>query len=495
MKTRLGLVLTTSLLVGAGACASGGGSTAGGGGGETAAPAGEAIPTGEPVRENEFTQAAETHLEQGDDALEEGNEAEARTHYQQAADAAGQAIAQDGTNPLPWLQGGLANLGLEEYQAADSMLSRAEELRPIYGLTTIDQVRETQWIALYQQAAPLVNEGEYAQAAEVLEQAHFMYQERPEAMLILGQLWAQQGRYDDAVQVLRQGLEVVDSEDAREEMDEETIAAWEEQAEGIPTVLAQSLVNAGHLEEGAAAFRELLEEQPDNLQFRQTLANIYVEMQQPDSALAIYSELMQREEMDSEGLYQIGLGLWQLEEYERAADAFSQAVAESPMDRDATEMWARALQIAHPPGDEETEPPPEAALEELKEASELWLELDPFSQTAYLITAQTVNRMGDQEYAAQLLEEANELPVLVSNLQFQRVVTGGGTVRGTIQNASLEQGTPVTVEVTFYGEGASEVGTESVTVEMPAVDATQSFEVRLQSDQQVLGYTYSIEGV
>lgn len=494
MKTRLGLVLATSALIGAGGCASGGGSTSGGGvSTSTAAPAGETIDPGESPRENEHTEAADEHLDQGDAALEEEDEAGARMHYEEAAAAADQAIALDERNPLPWLQGGLAHLGLENYQAADSMLTRAEELRPLYELD-LDPMREQVWVELYQDAAPLVSEGDYDAAAEIFEDAHHIYKERPEAMLTLGQIWAQQGRYDEAVEILQRGLELVNDEELRETMDEETLTAWEEQAEGIPAVIAQSLMNAGRFEEGADALRALVAENPENLEYRRNLANLYVQMELPDSAEAIYTELLETGALGADANYQIGIGLYQIGLYDRAAAAFQETVTDAPQDRDAAEMWARSIQIANQPGGEAGDTTPEPILQELQEASELWLELDPYNQNAHVVLAQTENRLGNQERAAELIRAVEQLPVTITTLQLQRMPTGG-TVQGTIQNVSLDAGTPVTVEVTFYGEGTAPVGSESVTVELPAPDATQNFEVVFESETRIRGYTYTIDGL
>lgn len=494
MKTRLGIVLATSALIGAGACASGGGSTEGTASPTANTPGVETLDPGEAPVENEHTEAADNHLEQANEALEEGDEGTARTHFQAAAESAEQAIAMQSNNPLPWFQGGLANIGLGNYVAADSMLVRAEDLRPLYGLDILP-LREEQWLELYNQAAPLINQAEYEAAAELLENAHVMYQERPEVMLILGQIWAQQGRYEDAIPLLEQGLEAVRSDEMREGADEETLASWDQQAAGVPVVLAQSLVNAERYEEGVELFRELLAEDPDNLEYRQTLANVFVQMEMPDSAAAIYNDLLNQPGMSAEGMYQLGIGLYQIEQYGEAATAFQRATTEAPRDRDAAEMWARSLQMAHPPGEEEGAGTPEATLEELLEASELWLELDPYSQNAYIITAQTANRLGDVQRANELIGEADLLPVIMEDLQIQVGLEGGAAVRGMLRNSSMEPGATVTVEFTFFGDGTTPLGSESITVELPAVDANQSFEVVLESQEPIRGYTYSIEGV
>lgn len=494
MKTRLGLVLASSVLVAAGACAS---SSGGGGGGGTAArgtgiPGAETVATGENPRHNDQTDLADDQLKQAQSALDDGNEQEARTHFQQAADAAGQAITADPRNPLPWRQGATASMGLGDYEAADSMFTEAVRLRPIYEFE-IDPIREQRWIELYNEAAPLVNSGDYDSAAVIFADANAIYRKRPEVMLTLGQIYAQQGKDDQAVELLRHGLAVVDSASA-EGADSATVAAWQEQTTGIPVLIAQTLMNAGRYEEGAAALRGLLADDPDNLLYKRTLANVYVQMEQPDSAAALYSELLQAGGLTPTEYYQIGVGFYQIEHWDDAAAAFKDAVDMAPRDRDAAEMWARCIQIAHPrSGEEETAPQP--VLEELQQAAQKWVDLDPYSQTARIVLAQTENRLGNADQATQLVNETETLTVNMDNLQLRRFPDGGGQVTGSITNNSLDAGASVTVTVTFYGEDGSALGTQSVSVRLPDKDASQVFELPFDSDQQVWGYTYTLEGV
>ena len=248
MKIRYGLVLAMVALFGVTGCASGGGG--GGGGLSLAELAADAAP-GEPERETDHTRAAVRAVEDAESAVDSGDEATAQTHYASALEHAELAVAEDETNPLAHRLAAVAALGLERYQEAGTHFDRATELRPIYEFE--DQpVREQAWIDLYQEAAPFVSSGDYEEAAETFEDAHAIFQGRPEVMITLGQIYAQLGEHGRSIDFMDQAMAFMDSE-AVLTADSATLAGWEEQAEPLPELRAQVLAADGQYEEASAA--------------------------------------------------------------------------------------------------------------------------------------------------------------------------------------------------------------------------------------------------
>jgi len=473
MKIRHGLVLALALTFGLAGCAGGGG--AGSSAAPTAVvPGAETLRQGERPRQNEETRAAQRAL---DEAEGTGDEAQARTLYGEALSSAQAAIAADSTNPLPYLQAGMASLGLEEYQQASGFLDRAEELRPIYQFET-QGIRERAWLDLYQKAAPLVNQGEYEEAAAIFEDANAIYDERPEVMITLGQIYAQLRQHDKALENFDRAMAIVNDSAAAEGLDEETLASWREAVEGIPLTRASVLADAGRFEEAAAAFRELYEADPTDVSLARNLAGVLVQMGDTDGAFRVYDDLMNRPGLDAADYYNIGVGFYQGSDYERAATAFGKAAAASPMDRDAIEMWARSLQI-------------DSAFAQVPAAAERWIALDPNNQNAKLILAQAVNSAGDDARAGQLISEIEALDVIVNDLQLSRS-SGGATVYGNVTNKKLSPGASVTFDFTFYDAGGTQIGTASQTVTVGEVDAPVDFEVSFQSQTPVGGYGYKL---
>lgn len=490
MKLRVGLILAGALAFVAGGCAAGGG----GGGNETVpvTPAGEVLAQGERPREDEHTREALDHLEQ---AQETATPEEAQPHFQAAAMAAEQAVQADSTNPRGWYLQGIAYLGLEDYARADAALSEAERLRPIYQIET-EGMREQAWINLYEQAAPLVNEARYDEAIPIFEQANEIYQGRPEVMFMLGSLYSQSDQPGRAVESLQQAQQLIES-DRIEDMDSVTQASWREQAEQIPVLITQALMQSGDYPAAVEALRDLLANDPGNVAYMQNMASLFIQMQQPDSARAVYDRIAARANLTNVEHYQIGVGMYQLEDWQAAADAFAEAAAASPMDRDAVEMLTRSLQIAHAPtaaeeeGAEPTQVPPEV-LAQMRDAAERWLELDPNNRNAYLILAQTVNRQGDGARAEELVEAIEALPILVQAIELRRYPDGGGTVGGVVENVSVDTGATVTMTVTFYDSNGTQIGTESAQIQAPEAGNTASFQIDFLSDQEVGGYSYEM---
>ena len=473
MKIRFGFALAMAIGLGSTGCASGGGATNGGPAGGNPGGGGVAL-MGENPRETENTRAANEHLELADGAADS---ATAQMHYQQALASAEAAVAEDPSNPLAHRQVALANLGLEDYAAAAEAFDTAAELRPLYEFE--DQgLRERVWIDLYQRAAPLVQQGEYERAAEMFEDANAIYSERPEAMITLGQIYAQMRDHDRALQNLDRAMAIIDSADVQE-MDSATVASWQEQRADLPLLRAQILTDAGRFEEAATAFRGISEANPEDVGARRALAGLLMQSGQTEEAFAVYDSLLARPNLAHEDYYNIGIGFYQGDAYGRAAEAFGRAAEELPQDRDALEMWARSLQL-------------DSAFAEVPEVADRWIELDPYSQNAYLILAQAVNQLGDQTRAREAITRIDELEVQVTDLQISRFPDGGAQVTGSVANKTLEPGSGVMLEFTFYGQNGSPLGTATANISVGQEGMAEIFQVDFDSTQPVGGYGYEL---
>jgi tetratricopeptide (TPR) repeat protein len=471
MTIRFGLVLAMATLFGTTGCASGGGGGGSGvtGGGGAASGSEVARP-----RETDSTRAAERALDAGDGA---SDEAEAQMHYQQALTSAEAAIAEDSTNALAYRLAALAALGTEDYQAAGGYFDRAAELYPLYEFEDAG-IRERTWIDLYQQAAPLVEAGDYEAAVQVFENANAIFDDRPEALFTLGQLYAQLRQHDQSIENLDAAMAFMQS-DAVTEVDSATAAAWQEQAAEIPMLRAQVLADAGRFEEAAAAYRGLAAEDPTNLDLVRGLATILMQMGDEAAALEVYEDLLTRPGLTAQDYYAIGVGFYQANDYDQASTAFGRAAEASPRDRDALEMWARSAQL-------------DSAFAVVPDVAERWIELDPNSQNAYLILAQAANQLGDQATTREAVQAVEGLEVAMDQLQLQRYASGGGAVSGSVMNKTLDAGQSVTLTFTFYGTGGSPIGTVTETVTVAAPDMAQVINVEFDSTELVSGYGYEL---
>ena len=476
MKIRLGLVLTLAFGLGLTGCASGGG----GGGGGGAAPsgpatsAGAALGQGERPRQTDNTREAQRQLDAGDEADDPG---EARLHFEQGLTAAMAAIAEDGRNPLAHRQAALANLALENYKDAGDHFDHAAELRPLYAFED-EGIRERTWIALYEEGMPLVSSGDYEGAASILEDANGIYSVRPEVMFTLAQLHAQLRNHDAALESIASALAIINS-DKITEMDSTTAAGWRGQAAGLPMLRAQIFSDAGRFEEAAEAYRGLAAANPDDVAAARGLADVLTRMEDEAGAFVEYQKLLARPNLSATDLYGIGVGLYNGSDYARAAEAFEGAATRNVNDRDALEMWVRSLQL-------------DSAYVEIPAAGDRWVELDPYSQTGYLLIAQAANQNGDGDRARDIIATIDALEVEVSDLQIARYATGGARVSGSVANKTLDQGATVTLTFTFYTAAGDVMGTLTQEVTVGGEGMKEIFQLEYSTGDEVGGYGYTL---
>jgi len=476
MKLRGGLVLALALGFGLSGCASGGGG--GGGGTTTTVPTGggaggNVLAQGERPRDTNDTRAAERAIEAAEGAA---NPDEARTQYQLALQSAEAGIAADATNPLAHRLAGFAALGLGDYTAAAAHLDRAEQLRPIYEIE-ISPVREQAFINRYEEASPALQSGDYEQAAEILEGAQAIFPDRPEALITLAQLYAQLRNHDLALERIDQATAFFQSE-RMSEVDPETAASWQQQADELPMMRAQVLIDAGRYEEALPTYRAIAEADPSDITASQDLAAILMQIGREDEALQVYESILTRPNLRGQDFYRVGVGFYQVSDYERAAEAFGRAATTGPRDRDAIEMWARSLQL-------------DSAYAQVPPVAERWMELDPASQIAITILAQAVNAQGDAQRAGEIIRRVDALPISVGDLEMRRFSNGGAEVSGAVTNRSLAPGSNVTLTFTFYSESGATLGTATQQVRVGTPAMAEVFTVEFSSTEQVGGYGYT----
>lgn len=476
VKIRYGLVLAMALGLGVAGCASGGGgggATAPSGGNRSAASTG----VGESPRNTENTRAAEDALEEAESAMDP---AQAAVFYQQAMTAAGLAVAEDMRNPLAHRLAAMAAMGLDDYATAGAHFDRAVELRPLYEFDLVG-IRERAWIDLYQEATPFVQSGDYAGAVPFFEGANAIYDGRPEAIITLGQLYAQLGDHERSLAAMDQAIAFGNSEQMTEMTvtDSVTARGWEEQIAEVPMLRAQVLAAAGRFEEAEAAFRTLVAQNPEDLTLKRSLGQILTETGDEAGAAAVYEDILATPGLTAEDMYIVGVGFYQMSDYGRAAGAFADAAGASPNDRDALEMWARSLQI-------------DSVYAEVPPVARRWAELDPNSQNAWLVLAQAANAMGDQGTTTAAIQAVDGLDVVVNDLQLRRFATGGGQVNGSVINKKLIPGASVTLTFTFYASDGAPLGTVTETAAVGQIDMAELFDIQFDSAQRVDGYGYEL---
>jgi len=485
MKLGRGLLLAGTVAFIAAGCASGGG-----GGPATPRPTttgpSPSIAEGEAEREDQFTRAAQDFLDDGFGREAIGQQVEADNFFEQAVAQARQAVAADPTNPRAQIILGEAAIATGNFAEGGDAYARALDLRPAY----VDETRATReqaWLELYQEGVPFINAGDYPAVIEIYAAADQIYDERPEIKIILGQLLAQEGEYDRAIEVMEEARGIIESPRI-EEVDSATAVGWLESADDIDPTIAQSLLQGDRFADAIPVLQTLVDREPDNLQYVFSLATSYQETGQDDSAIALYNEVAERPGLEASEYVELGIGLYQLEEFVDAAAAFGQAAEAAPNDRDALELGVNSLQLAYVGNDTAEASPDETAM--WVDLAQRWIDLDPNNPQAYTALAQGLIRTGDQSRNAELLNAAEALDVQVRNLRMTRT-RSGATVVGTVTAPGDDAPSEATVTFTFYDANGIALGTETTTVSFAGGSAglNISFE-----GEGVEGYGYEIGG-
>ena len=473
MNVRVGLVLAAAALFTGTGCAAGGGGSA--------APAGPMIPGAE-VLEQGIRPSDNSHTRSADLALTQAqsttDEAVIQQRYQEALQSAMDGITANATNPKSYFQAGQAYVGMNDYVGADSMFTRAEEIHPPYQLETVAW-RERGWVAAYNDAIVPMGTGDLQAAAALFELANDIYDGRPEALLQLGSIYAQLDQIDDAIGAYRRAMEMLEESKEVQMADTAGAPIWEQHWEIATTGMGQTLTYGERYQEAAAFFGQLLEENPGDPTLIGNLANNLSELGQADSVQVLYDQLLADPNLTERDYFNAGVGLYQIENYETAAQAFTQAAEMNPFNRDARLNLATTMSISE-------------KFEELIPAARDLIDVDPRNALGWIFLTRALSETDQTEEANTVFADYQSLGYEIEDLAMRPDADGGATITGSLKNTTLEPGTTISLRFHFGGEQNTEIGTVDIQVQAPAAEQFQIFQGEFVSTQRVTGYKYEV---
>ena len=427
----------------------------------------------EPEDDN-FTDLASIQLQTGQTS---DDPEEAREAYERALEILRDGMMDNPDNPKIYLYAGVAQLGLNNYAAADSMFDRAEEIYPDYPQEQqgTELYRENGWIDAYNAALESIQAGQSQQALARLRDANLIYQRRPEAFINTANILANTGEYAAAIDNYQNAIEAVNEAEA-EGHHPEDLPAWREYRTSARINMAQIMLMNEQPERAVEAYEAVLADNPDNRDARSGLAMAMAQTGEGGDAAGIYEEIINDPESSPVDIYNAGVGMYQAENYEGAVRAFREAMNRSPMFRDALQNLVQALAQAAQANPD--------LWEQMPEYSGQLLEMDPYNSLAYRLHGIALARTGDSEQAIELSEQMEALPFTTQQLQLR----SGGVV-GAIVNNTLEPGTEVTLRFTFYDRNGEELGQADAVVEAPAQGQGAAFQAAFEADG-IAGYAY-----
>lgn len=453
MRARSASLIAVTLL--AAGCAGRGGPA-----GPVVSPTGIVYEPGIPPVETRWSQTANLYLRSDDP--------------ERALGFALEGIEAEPGNPVHHYLAGLAHVRMEEYEAAHAHFVEAQRLYPAYELD-VEPEREAAWATAYNAGAEAWADGDVEGAIGAWRAAVLIFALRPEAHRNLAVLLQEEGRYPEAIDVYREGLEGLEHLPATRVLEPEEVAERQATAARMEASLAELLLVTSRYAEAEPLFRRQLEADSSDTRARQNLALALGGMGRSEEAAALHDALLEDGTLEAGQLFNLGVALFRASDPSGAARAFGRLTELRPHSRDAWFNYANALFAAE-------------EWEGLTRAGDRLVELDPLNENVGLIAARAWLESGDEERALAGVRRVEAAPVHVDALVL-RPAPGGVQLQGRLTGNRAGEGSPVTLRFTFFDDRAS-LGSETVTLGAPPEGEATPFELTFRG--AATGYRYEV---
>lgn len=429
--------------------------------GPVTGPTGYEYPLGTPPTGTRFSQTGSQYFRE--------------ENFGRALELALEGLEADSTNPVHYLLAGMSYLRLGDYVAADTMFDEAQRIYPAYELD-IEPQREAGWGEAFNAGLAAYAEGDVEGTIEHWSHATALYDLRSEAHRNLAGLLATEGRYAEAIDAYRGGLDGLRKRPATVLLTDQELRTRDQDAIELEEQLTMLLVLTARYAEAEPLLRRRLERDPESVEARSDLASALNSLGRDGEARQIYSALLSEGGLEATQLFNLGVGLFRAGDFEGAEEAFRRLTEVQPDSRDAWFNRANAL----------------FAMEgwtQLVVVGERLLELDPLGENALLIAARARLETGNRDGAVEILQRVDAAPVYLEGLRLRNA--GVGTVvEGRVTGNVAPPGSPVELLFSSYGDGGLLLGTSATTLHAPPQGESEDFVVTF--DGRALSYRYEL---
>jgi tetratricopeptide (TPR) repeat protein len=221
--------------------------------------------------------------------------------------------------------------------------------------------------------------------------------------------------------------------------------------------------------------------------YRATLAAL--DRTPADTATA--AEMAEMRASSLTGMVAVGAQLYAANQFARAAEVFGEVHRIDPNNRDAWYNHALALYKME-------------RWQDLVPVGTRLVQIDPLNYNGRIILFNAYKGLSDaarranntsvdntnRQLALSTLTAADALPVQINELQLT-TREGGARLAGTVMGGNAPAGSPIRLEFTFFGP-TGPVGTQTVTVNAPAKNATTPVEATLTTTAPITGWSYRV---
>ncbi|MFW6083853.1 MAG: tetratricopeptide repeat protein [Gemmatimonadota bacterium] len=406
---------------------------------------------------NRYTRSAEVEFSLANSRDDTRPEEE---RYQRALEKLEPNWGEDDIPSRSYLLAANAYLQLRDLVGADSMLTRLVEAAPQCE-EQAGEMRFNAWVDEYNAGIESMRAGDTETALERFETANTINRDA-RSLAYAGSIYQQNGDDERAAEFYEMALE----------------AGGQDEIVRTASINLASIKQAEGDTEGALAiYEDYSNDNPDDVLGRLNFAIALMDAEREDEAQAIFSELMDRDDLTFNQWSQVGIGLYRAENFERAAEAFERAYEQNPYNKETLENLANSHYQAE-------------RYEELLPLAETLVERYPLERVPYNLLANSHRDLGDSDAALAVLEERDALPVEILGSQITAMSETTYSIDGQVMNRSAEAGTTLSVPVALVGDDGSEIMTETLELTVPAEGETAAFSVQLESEQPVAGFSY-----
>lgn len=411
-------------------------------------------------------------------------------------------------NPRVFLWAGRLYAELGRYEEADAAWDRATDLWSCY-TARVDTLRFNAWVRVFNTAVRYTEAEETEKARDAYQAAWTLYDKNPQPMLQLGSIYAKMAAEPgqaEELQAAYQDTAIAYYEQAIEAIDRATRMSDETRSSSLRAAtfnLAQLLALDGRFEEAAQAYDAFLAFEPGNVDAASNAAVVLTQaagretreaaemedgpekqarMEKADSlsraALAYYTDLLAREDLDADDYHNIGLGLIQIGLYEEATDAFTSALDLAPYRSNSLEQLGIALFRSQ-------------NYDSLLVVARELVKRYPNNMNNMAMLANAYRELELPDSALAVLERREENPFDFVDVRVRLGEGGMYEVTGKLVNLKLEAGAPIELNFELYDDLGEVVQSETFTLEAPEQGSLVSVEFQFESDALISGFAYT----
>lgn len=390
----------------------------------------------------------------------ESTEADSAAVYAEALESLSGEL--DGDNAIVFLFAARIHIGLKDFAEAESLLDRFDEVASPECASHGRDQRYNGWVQLYNDGVAAYGLGENESALAIFTLANEFYPDlRSYSNAAL--LQSEMGDNTRAIETYRAALAADISDPDPDQM--------RNMIRGLGSLLSAE----GQTEEALAAYEGFLAMHPEDVVIRIRYAGVLAEQGQASESQAIYAEILGRTDLSSKQWVEVGVGLYNADNYAEAATAFGKAREANPYNKEAMENYVNASVQAGRPG-------PVLAL------ADTLVQWYPYDATNYQLLASALAKANMDERAMEIIDQGETTDLVFHFVQMAASSDGTYVVQGSFE--AREASGTLSIPFEFLDAGGQVVQTEVLSTDAPPSGEQGSFRLEVQSGVPLAGFRY-----